>query len=98
MNEVKVNITVFDKNYPLYVQASEEENTRKAAKILTQNISELKEKYGITEKFDLLSMAAISIASQLITIKSELDNSNNTNIEDKLKNIEERLDFYLAQE
>ncbi|MEZ4739715.1 MAG: cell division protein ZapA [Flavobacteriales bacterium] len=47
--------------YPLTIQGSEEENVRRAVEEINESISRLKANYPLTDKQDLLAMAALEV-------------------------------------
>ncbi len=52
--------------YPLTVHANEEENIRKAATEINESISRLKASYPMTDKQDLLAMAALEVTTRVL--------------------------------
>ena len=58
MGELSIKIKIADKEYPMRVEASEEEIIRTAAKQVNEKLKTFKDLYGIDDKQDLLAMVA----------------------------------------
>ncbi len=63
MGEISIKITIAERIYPLKVEMEEEENVRKAAKIINDRIREFQEKYAVKDKQDLLAMCVLQFAT-----------------------------------
>lgn len=62
MEERSIRIELGGRAYPLTVQANEEENVRKAVEEINDSIARLKANYPLTDKQDLLAMAALEVS------------------------------------
>jgi len=58
MGELSIKIKIADREYPMKIEASEEERIRKAGKLLNDKIKSYSEQFGIDDKQDLLAMVA----------------------------------------
>lgn len=58
MDKLSINIKISDREYPMKVNPEDEENIRKAGKIVNEWIKSYHEKFGIDDKQDLLAMVA----------------------------------------
>lgn len=53
-----------DRQYPLKIQASDEENVRKAAWKVNERLKEYVEKYAVADRQDALAMIALEFATE----------------------------------
>jgi len=81
VGELSIKITVAQRVYPLVVDQAEEENIRKAAKLLDGIIKEYEGQYAVKDKQDLLAMAALKIATNFV----ELEDKGAVNISNTLE-------------
>jgi len=58
MEELSIKIKIADREYPMKVKPADEERVRKAGKNINERIRMYREKFGIDDKQDLLSMVA----------------------------------------
>jgi len=58
MRELSIKIKIADREYPMTVKAEEEERIRKAGKLINERLKSYRERFGIDDKQDLLSMVA----------------------------------------
>jgi cell division protein ZapA len=61
MEERSIRVELAGRAYPLTIQGSEEENVRSAVEEINESISRLKANYPLTDKQDLLAMAALEV-------------------------------------
>lgn len=66
MNEVSIRIELAGRAYPLTVHPGEEANIRAAAKEINESIARLKAHYPMTDKQDLLAMAALEVTTRAL--------------------------------
>jgi cell division protein ZapA len=88
VGELSIKITVAQRVYPLVIDEAEEENIRKAAKLLDEIIKEYEGQYAVKDKQDLLAMAALKIATNFV----ELEDKGAVNISNTLKILEQMVD------
>tara|TARA_Y100001934_G_C12135959_1_gene670179 strand:+ start:423 stop:713 length:291 start_codon:yes stop_codon:yes gene_type:complete len=88
VGELSIKITVAQRVYPLVVDETEEENIRKAAKLLDGIIKEYEGQYAVKDKQDLLAMAALKIATNFV----ELEDKGAVNISNTLKILEQMVE------
>ena len=69
--EISIKVNIADVVYPLKIKPSEEENVRKAAKMINDKLKAFKEDYQIDDKQVLLSMASLQFATELLFFKEE---------------------------
>ena len=65
VSSIKVNIA--GRSYPVKVKPGEEGGVRKAVKLINDKIKEFSENYAVTDKTDLLAMAALQISTQYLS-------------------------------
>lgn len=58
MADISIKLKIADREYPMRVNASEEEVIRRAGKVLNERIKAYQDKYRIDDKQDLLAMVA----------------------------------------
>ncbi len=58
MADISIKLKIADREYPMRVNASEEETIRRAGKVLNERIKAYQDKYRIDDKQDLLAMVA----------------------------------------
>ncbi|AUC14541.1 cell division protein ZapA [Tenacibaculum sp. SZ-18] len=95
MENLKVNVVIAGRTYPLIVKdATEEEGMRKAAKQINNLILNFEENYAVADKQDVLAMCALQFASKLemISLKTSEEAIEVLN---KLNELTEELDNHL---
>ncbi|MEJ2005512.1 MAG: cell division protein ZapA [Cyclobacteriaceae bacterium] len=58
MDELSIKIKIADREYPMKVRPADEERVRKAGKSINERLRSYRERFGIDDKQDLLSMVA----------------------------------------
>lgn len=71
MNGIKIKINIAGRQYPLTINAEEEEAVRNAGKEINKLIQEFEDRYAVTDKQDAISMVALQMASKLNIVKSQ---------------------------
>lgn len=61
MEERSIRIELAGRAYPLTIHVSEEEHVRNAVEEINESIARLKANYPLTDKQDLLAMAALEV-------------------------------------
>lgn len=69
MNSLKIKINIAGRQYPLTINAEEEEAVRNAGKEINKLIQEFEDRYAVTDKQDAISMVALQMASKLNLVK-----------------------------
>lgn len=62
MEERSIRVELAGRAYPLTIQSSEEEHVRRAVDEMNESINRLKASYPLTDKQDLLAMAAMEVS------------------------------------
>lgn len=66
MEERSIRIEMAGRAYPLTIHPDEEANIRAAAEEINESITRLKESYPLTDKQDLLAMAALEVTTRAL--------------------------------
>lgn len=69
--EIKISITVAERNYRLTIDKADEEKVRKAANMINERVKDFKRVYTDKDYLSLVSMACIQFAT--IVVKYESD-------------------------
>ena len=69
--EISIKVNIADAIYPLKIAADEEENVRKASKMINDKIRKFREDYHIEDKQVLLSMCILQFATELLLYKDK---------------------------
>ncbi len=64
MQELSIKVNIADRQYPLKIQANDEENVRKAAWKVNERLKEYVEKYAVADRQDALAMIALEFATE----------------------------------
>ena len=73
MGELSIKIRIADREYPMKVNAEDEERIRKAGKKINEQIKLYKDRFGIEDKQDLLAMVAFDSLVEKMQSDEELD-------------------------
>lgn len=68
MEERSLRIELAGRAYPLTIHPEEEANIRSAAQEINESIARLKASYPLTDKQDLLAMAALEVATRALNV------------------------------
>jgi cell division protein ZapA (FtsZ GTPase activity inhibitor) len=85
LNEISIKVNIADRTYPLTIAASQEEQVRKAAKMINDKMKALQQTFAVKDKQDILSMIALEAAVSLVSKEEELltqQTETNTHIMD----------------
>jgi cell division protein ZapA len=89
-DKLSININIADRIYPLRIERKEEENIRKAAKIINDKVVQYKQRYPSKDIQDCLAMATLQFVIQKIDSEKQIEYSP---IVEEL----ERMNDYLAE-
>ena len=92
-DKLSIKVTVAGRIYPLAIERDEEENVRKAVKLINEKVSEFEKNFDIKDRQDLLSMVALNFVPQYLEAKDSLQKDDKGVIE-KL----EKLDKMISSE
>jgi cell division protein ZapA (FtsZ GTPase activity inhibitor) len=70
LDELSIKVNIADRFYPLSVTATQEEQVRKAAKLINEKLKAYEQQFSVKDKQDILSMCALELATELVTLQS----------------------------
>ncbi len=91
MSELSIRVNIAGRTYPLTIDTNEEEQVRKAAKLIDEKINELKNQYAVNDTQDYLAMVAL----ELSTILQQPVSAVPEGLEEKVDSIGQMLHSYL---
>jgi cell division protein ZapA len=93
--EISIKVNIADVVYPLKVVLDDEENVRKAAKLINEKVRLFRDDYPAADKVNLLSMVALQFATELLLYR-EKNWIEDDGITNDLKQISELLSGAVA--
>jgi cell division protein ZapA len=84
MTELSIRIKIGDREYPMRVNAEDEEKIRRAGRLINERLGVYKNRFGIQDMQDLLAMVAFD--GVIEAMSSNQENSASSHL------VEERLD------
>lgn len=93
--QLKINIKIEGRNYPLYVERKDEERHRKAAGKVKSTVNKFKELYHRKDSQDILAMTAFQIALNYTALT---ENEDKSLFIDELKNLNDDISDFLKEE
>lgn len=95
MAQLKINIVIAGRTYPLTVNNTrEEEGMRKAASTINDLIFKFEQNYAVSDKQDVLAMCALQFASKL-EIEALKNVTNQKDVIDKIESLTSLVDAHL---
>ena len=88
MEDRSIRIELAGRAYPLTIGSSEEINVRRAVDEINESIARLKAQYPLTDKQDLLAMAALEVTVRALNSATP---AGDTGVEEALASIERML-------
>jgi len=86
-DKLSININIADRLYPLRIDRKEEENIRRAAKIINDKVVQYKQRYPSKDLQDCLAMATLQFVIQ------KFDNEKQTEYSPIVEELERMNDF-----
>jgi len=86
MDKLSIKIKIYDREYPMKVDPVDEENIRRAGKIINDRLKSYREKFGIDDKQDLLAMVAFDSTVEKLKEEGKSHSVDDT-IENRLANL-----------
>ncbi len=96
MSTLKVKIDIAGRQYPLNINAEEEEAVRSAGKEINKLIQEFEDRYAVTDKQDAISMVALQMASKYNLLKQS-GTGNEVEINEKLNQLADIIERELEE-
>jgi cell division protein ZapA len=78
MKELSIKIKIADREYPMKVDANDEEKIRLAGKKINEKIKLYREQFGIDDKQDLLAMVAFDSLFEKIQVESDQEDTGSS--------------------
>jgi len=94
VGNLSIKLTIANRVYPLSIKRSDEENVRKAAKLIENSIKDYEKNYSVRDKQDLLAMCALQFANQVVADEGKLVLEDNS-VEEKLAELDQEIAEYL---
>lgn len=95
MDDLVITVHIAERPYRIKVKSEqEEEQVRKAARRIEQQLQQYKEQYHFNDVQDLLSMILLQFVSQLENIENQTSYKDKS-LENKLLEIEQLLDKHI---
>ncbi len=92
-DKLSIKVTVAGRIYPLAIERDEEENVRKAVKLINEKVFEFEKNFDIKDRQDLLSMVALNFVPLYLESKDSLQ-KDDKGVIDRL----EKLDKFISAE
>ena len=73
-----IRINVADRYYPLKINRSDEEDIRKAAKMINEKVLQYKQKYVDKDIQDFLAMASLQYVIKMLELENRVESSDMT--------------------
>ncbi|MCB9252096.1 MAG: cell division protein ZapA [Flavobacteriales bacterium] len=89
--EISIKVLIGDRHYPLKISSNEEENVRKAAKLVNERSKFYTDNYSVQDKQDAMAMAALEFASENLNVMAK-----DKSISNEMENLLLDLDQYLS--
>ena len=89
--EISIKVLIGDRQYPLKISSEEEENVRKAAKLVNDRSKFYSENFSVQDKQDAIAMSALEFASENLTAPS-VDQAISADTEQLLIDLNKYLD------
>ena len=74
-DKLSININIADRLYPLRIERKEEENIRKAAKIINDKVVQYKQRYPSKDIQDCLAMSTLQFVIQKSASEKQIEYS-----------------------
>jgi len=94
MGDLSIKLTIANRVYPLSISRKDEELVRKAAKMIEESIREYEQNYSVRDQQDLLAMATLQFANQVVKNEGKTIIEDNS-LEEKLIALDDQVTDYL---
>ena len=93
-SKFRINIKIEGRNYPLYIDRTDEERYRLTAKIVNETVGKFRELFRDKDSQDIMAMSAFQIA---LSNTELLQRENESLFIDELKNINDDISDFLKE-
>jgi cell division protein ZapA (FtsZ GTPase activity inhibitor) len=73
VEKLSIRVNIADRFYPLKIDRMEEENIRKATKLINERVLQYKQKYADKDVVDFLAMTALQLVTRLVELEQKQD-------------------------
>ncbi len=87
MNKIQIKLKIAERQYPLTIEAIDEEQVRTIAKVLNEKFTYYKKQYSSADAQDAITMAAIDA----VAILCKNSGGITANVEEQIKHLEQIL-------
>jgi cell division protein ZapA len=92
MTESSIKVNIAERTYNLTVDKKEEENVKKAARLIDQKIKDYSANFSFKDKQDLITMVALQFTTSFMNGEAQGDKEE---ITQQLQELEKKLDEHL---
>ena len=93
-NKLRINITIEGRVYPLFIDRTDEESYRLAAKIVNETVAKYRETFRDKDSQDILAMAAFQVALSNTELQNKVGGSL---FIEELKNLNDDISDFLKE-
>lgn len=93
-NKLRINITIEGRVYPLFIDRTDEESYRLAAKIVNETVAKYRETFRDKDSQDILAMAAFQVALSNTGLQNKVGGSL---FIEELKNLNDDISDFLKE-
>lgn len=97
MGELSIKLRIGDREYPMKIEADEEEQIRKAGRLVNEQLRRYKDRFGTNDKLDLLAMVAFDAFMEKLDHERTLSDMEGR-VSDKLGNLNKLISRALTSE
>jgi cell division protein ZapA len=94
-DKLSIRVNVADRYYPLKVNREDEEDIRRAARIINEKVIQYKQRYTDKDTQDFLAMASLQFVNQLISLQQE---SSGEEMTEKIGELNQMIGALLEEE
>jgi cell division protein ZapA (FtsZ GTPase activity inhibitor) len=94
-DQLRINVTIGGRSYPLTIPRTEEEQVRKAVALIQSTVGRFEERYAVGDKQDALAMCALQMANQVASLQQQ-SSAAPSEEDERLKQIQGQLDAVLG--
>jgi cell division protein ZapA len=94
-DKLSIRVNVADRYYPLKVNREDEEDIRRAARIINEKVIQYKQRYTDKDTQDFLAMASLQFVNQLISLQQE---SSGDEVTERISELNQLIGALLEEE
>ena len=93
-DKLSIKVNLVDRYYPLKIDRKDEEQIRRAAKLINERVIQYKQKYSDKDNQDFLAMAALQFVIKNLEFENQV---NDQPLIDELNTMNEELEKFLKK-